>query len=115
MGRSLNNSHSSLLANPTMVSSISKDGGTRHSASALESTPQTATVTRDRAETSIMEKLQLIVAHLSGVSKWKDYHQVSVRSSWHYGDQVQRESTTEQCRDGWNIAEDRATIPNIQL
>ena len=39
-----------------MVSSISTDGGTRHSTSAIESLPQTATVTRNRAETSIMEK-----------------------------------------------------------
>ena len=47
----------------------------------------------------LWKKLQLIVARLSGVSKWKDYRQVSVRSSWHHGDQVQRQSATEQCRD----------------
>ena len=56
MGRSLNNSHSSLLANPTVVSSISTDGGTRHITSAIESPPQTTTVTKNRAETSVMEK-----------------------------------------------------------
>ena len=39
-----------------MVSSISKDGGTPHSTSAIESTPQAATVPRNRVETSIMEK-----------------------------------------------------------
>ena len=55
------------------------------------------------------------MARLSGVSKWKDYRQVSVRSSWHHGDQVRREPRTEQCRHGWNIAEDGAIIPNIQL
>ena len=32
------------------------DGGTQHSTSAIESTPQTATVTKNRTETSIMEK-----------------------------------------------------------
>ena len=63
----------------------------------------------------LWNKLQLIVARLSGVSKWKDYRQESVRSSWHHGDQVGRQSTTEQCRGSWNIAEDGATIPNIQL
>ena len=115
LASSLNNSHSSLLANPTVVSSISTDGGIRHITSAIESTPQTTTVTRNRAETSIMEKTTTNSGTLSGVSKWKDYLQVSVRSSWHHGDQVRRESTTEQCRDGWNIAEDGAIIPNIQL
>ena len=39
-----------------MVPSISTDGGTQHSTSAIESTPQTATVTMNRAEASIMEK-----------------------------------------------------------
>ena len=63
----------------------------------------------------LWKKLQLIVARLSGVSKWEDYRQASVRSSWHHGYQVRRESTTEQCRDGWNIAEDGTIIPNIQL
>ena len=52
------------------------------------------------------KKLQLIVAHFSGISKWKDYLQMSVKSSWHHGDQVRTESIIEQCRDGWNIAED---------
>ena len=52
------------------------------------------------------KKLQLIVAHFSGISKWKDYLQMSVKSSWHNGDQVRTESIIEQCRDGWNIAED---------
>ena len=63
----------------------------------------------------LWKKLQLTKVRLSCVSKWKDYRQVSVRSSWHHGDQVRRESTTVQCRDGSNIAEDGATIPNIQL
>ena len=61
------------------------------------------------------KKLQLIVALLSGVSNWKNYRHVSVMSSWHHGDQVRRQFTTEQCRDGWNFAEEGATIPNIQL
>ena len=52
------------------------------------------------------KKLQLTVAHFSGISKWKDYLQMSVKSSWHHGDQVQTESIIEQSRDGWNIAED---------
>ena len=51
-----NNSNNSLLANPAIISSIPADGGTRHSISSIESMPQTATVTRNRAETSIMEK-----------------------------------------------------------
>ena len=38
----------------------------------------------------LWNKLQLIVARLSGVSRWKDYRQESVRSSWHHGDQVGR-------------------------
>ena len=63
----------------------------------------------------LWKKLHLIVARFPGVSKWKDYRQVSVRSSWHHGDQIRRESTTEQCKDGWNIAEDGSIIPNIQL
>ena len=44
------------MANPTVVSSISTDVGTRHSTSAIENTPQTATVTRNRVETSTREK-----------------------------------------------------------
>ena len=55
-GRNLSSSHSSLLANPNMVSVISKDGGTRHSTSVTETTSQTAAITKNRAETSIMEE-----------------------------------------------------------
>ena len=33
----------------------------------------------------LWKKLQLIVACLSSVSKWKDYRQASVISSWHHG------------------------------
>ena len=39
-----------------MVSVISKDGGTRHSTSVTETTSQTAAITKNRAETSIMEE-----------------------------------------------------------
>ena len=39
-----------------MVPTISKDGGTWHSTSVTESTPQTATITRNMAELSIMEQ-----------------------------------------------------------
>ena len=40
---------------------------------------------------------------------------LSMMLSWHHGDQVQRQPTTDQCRDGWSIAEDGASIPIIQL
>ena len=63
----------------------------------------------------LWKKLQLIVARSLGVSKWKDYCQVSDMSSKHHGDQVRRQSTTEQCKDSCSIAEDGAAIPNIQL
>ena len=56
MARSLDNSHSSLLANQAVVSTISKNGGTWQSTSFSESTPKTATITRNRAETSTMEE-----------------------------------------------------------
>ena len=46
------------------------------------------------------KKLQLIPACLSGVSKWKDYCQSSSMSSWYHGDQVRRQLTTDQWRNG---------------
>ena len=87
MGRSVNNSHSFLLANSAVVSAIFKDGGTQHSISVTESAPQTAKITRKHSLSII---LKLIAARLSGVSKWKDCNQASMMSSLHHGHQVRR-------------------------
>ena len=77
MGRSVNNSHSFLLANSAVVSTIFKDGGTQHSTSGTESAPQTAKITR---KDSLSIILQLIAARSSRVSKWKDCNQASMMS-----------------------------------
>ena len=54
MGRSLNNRCSSLLANPAVVSAVFQDGGTGRNANVTEDPSQTATITRNKAETSIL-------------------------------------------------------------
>ena len=104
-----------MLANPGVVLTISEDGGTQHSTSVTESTPQTAIIKRNRAEISIMEETTTnssmfvrciqIKGLLSGVNDVIRNH----------GNQVRRKLTTDQCRDGLSVAKNGATIPNSQL